>query len=127
MGARIDCSSQLSIDHAVWRKEVRGPDRRLIASINCERQMAADPSATPLACSHRQELQPEMTATASANGCDDSQRMRNQEFNLEEIPKLHIGSGIESHPVLAQFSASSSHRDRGKPTAGKDADRQINR
>ena len=51
--------------------------------------------------------------------------MRNQEFNLEEIVKLHISSAIKSHPVLAQFSTSSSHRKRGKPSAWKDADRQI--
>jgi hypothetical protein len=51
--------------------------------------------------------------------------MRDQEFNLEEIIKLYINCGMESHPVPAQFSTSASHHNRGKPTAGKDADRQI--
>jgi hypothetical protein len=81
----------------------------------------------PLTCPHRQELQPEIIATATANGCQDFQSMRNQEFNLEEIIRLYINSGIESHPVPAQFSTSCSHRNGGKPTAGKDADRQIHR
>ena len=65
--------------------------------------------------------------TTIANGCHDFPRMWSQEFNLHEIIRLHINSGMQSHPALTQFSTSASYRSRGKPAAGKEADRQIHR
>jgi len=81
--------------------------------------------AASLPMQSRQEFQPETTAITIANGCHDSHRVRSRKFNLNEIVKLHIDPGMQSHPALTQSRTPASHRNRRKPAARKDANPQL--